>query len=77
MHSLNSSLSNFFDCKPLFWESDCHARGVDYSYHVRTNVSVRRVIIFGISVHNIQHGEVLFFFSVCVWKRLLNFMKRR
>ena len=29
--------------------------------HVRTNMSVRRGIIWGISVHNIYKGEVLIF----------------
>ena len=38
--------------------------GVDSSYHVRIDVSVRRGIIWGISVHSINKGEVLFFSSV-------------
>jgi hypothetical protein len=38
--------------------------GVDSSYHVRTNVSVRRGIIWDISVHNIHKGVALFFFGV-------------
>jgi hypothetical protein len=39
-------------------------QGVDQSYHVQTNMSVERGIIWGISVYNIYKGEVLFFFSV-------------
>ena len=37
--------------------------GVDSSYHVRTNVSVRRAFIQGISIHK---GDVLIFSSVYI-----------
>ena len=33
-------------------------QGVDSSYNVLTNVSVRRGIIWGINVHSINKGEV-------------------
>ena len=36
------------------------SRVVDFSYHMQSDVSVRRGIIWGISVHNIHKGEVLF-----------------
>ena len=36
------------------------SRVVDFSYHIQSDVSVRRGIIWGISVHNIHKGEVLF-----------------
>ena len=36
------------------------SRVVDFSYHIQSDVSVRRGIIWGISVHNINKGEVLF-----------------
>ena len=38
------------------------------SCHVRINVSVRRGILWGISMHSIHKGEVLFFSSVYIWK---------
>ena len=38
--------------------------GVDSSYHVRTNVSVRKGIICGILVDSKLKGGVTFFFSV-------------
>ena len=41
---------------------------VDSSYHMRTNVSVGRGIIRGISVHNIHKGEVSLFSSMYIWK---------
>ena len=34
--------------------------GRDSSYHVGANVNVRRGIIWGISIHNIHKGEILF-----------------
>ena len=40
--------------------------GVDSSYHVWIKLSVRRGIIWGISVHTIHKIEVLFFFSVYI-----------
>ena len=36
------------------------SRVVDFSYHIQSDVSVRRGIIWGISVQNIHKGEVLF-----------------
>ena len=36
---------------------------MDSSFHVWTDVSVKRGIIWGISVHNMHMGEVLIFFS--------------
>ena len=42
--------------------------GVDFSYDICTNVSVRRVVIWTISVHIVRKGEVLFFSSVYNWK---------
>ena len=48
-------------CPGLF-----NVRGVDSSYNIRTNVSVRRGINRGIRVHNIQKGEVLFFSSAYI-----------
>ena len=41
---------------------------MDPSYYVQTNVSVRRGIIWGISVHRVHKGEVLFFSSVYIQK---------
>ena len=43
--------------------------GVDFTYHVWTNMSVRRVIIWGISVHSIHKEEVLFLSLVCTCKK--------
>ena len=42
---------------------------VDSSYHIRTNMSVRR----GISVHSIHNGVVLFFLQRVHLERLLEF----
>ena len=42
--------------------------GVDSSYHIWTHMSVRRDITWGMSVHNIHQGEVLFFSSVYIQK---------
>ena len=41
-------------------------RGVNSSYHICTNMSVRRGIIWGTSVYSIQKGEVLIFTSVYI-----------
>ena len=41
---------------------------MDSSYHVRINMSVRRNIIWNISVHSVHEGEVLFFFGVYIYK---------
>ena len=40
--------------------------GVASSYHVRTNVSVRRDKIWGSSVHGIHKGKVLIFSSMYI-----------
>ena len=40
--------------------------GVDSSYHIWINVSVRKGTIRGIGVHSIHQEEVLFFFSVYI-----------
>ena len=40
--------------------------GVDFSYHLRTNVSVIKGNIWGITVHGIHKGEVLFFSSAYI-----------
>ena len=45
---------------------------VDSPYHVQTNMSVRRTIVGGTSVHSILKGEVLFFSSVYVEKAIIN-----
>ena len=45
---------------------DKETHGVDSSYHVPTNESVRRGIIRGISVHRIYKGEELFSSSVYI-----------
>jgi hypothetical protein len=39
---------------------------MDSSYHGRTNKSIRRGIIWGISVHNKQKEEVLLFFCIYI-----------
>ena len=52
--------------KSMEW-SHTWAHGVG-SCHVRINVSVRRGILWGISMHSIHKGEVLFFSSVYIWK---------
>ena len=41
---------------------------MDSSYHVQTNLSVRRGVILGISAHIIQNEKVLYFFSVYILK---------
>lgn len=43
-----------------------HAQGVDFSYHVWTNVCVRRFIIQCNSIHTIHEGEVLFYSRVYI-----------
>ena len=49
--------------------------GMDSSYHVlQTNVSVRRGIIWGISVHNI-HKKEGFFSLVCAFKKAIKNFK--
>ena len=40
--------------------------GVDFLYHVQTNVSVRRGSIWGITAHTIHNGGVLFFSNVYI-----------
>jgi hypothetical protein len=44
--------------------------GVDSSYHIRTNMSVERGIIGGISIHSTYKGEV-YFSSVCTFKKAI------
>ena len=44
----------------IFVSTTLLSRVVDFSYHIQSDVSVRRGIIWGISVHNIHKGEVLF-----------------
>jgi hypothetical protein len=41
--------------------SECYPWGGGSTYHIRTNVIVRRCISSGISLHSILKGEVLFF----------------
>jgi hypothetical protein len=48
--------------------------GVDSSYNVPTNVSVRRGKFQGINVHSIHKGDVLLFLCVHL-ERLLIFLK--
>ena len=43
-------------------------RGVDNSYHVRTNVSIRSGIVWGISVHIVHKGQVFIFSIVYTWR---------
>lgn len=43
-------------------------RGVDSSYNVQANMSVRRGVTRGISVHSIYKEKVLFFYSVYIYK---------
>ena len=43
-----------------------NAQGVDSSYHVRINMSVRRGIIGGITIHIIHKEEVKFLSSVYI-----------
>ena len=45
----------------LFW-----TLGVDFSYHVQTNASVRRDIIRCTSVHSLHKGEVFTFSNVYI-----------
>ena len=40
--------------------------GVDFPNHVQIDVSVRRGAIWGISIHNIHQGEVIYFSSVYI-----------
>ena len=42
------------------------SKGMDSFYHVRTNVSVRNGIIWGMSIHSIHKEEVLFYSSVYI-----------
>ena len=46
---------------PLFILCSNRIQVMDSSYYVRTNMSVKMGIIWGISVHNIHNEEVLFF----------------
>ena len=41
-------------------------QGVDFLYNVQTDVSVRRGIIWGINIHIIHKGEVIFFFVMYI-----------
>ena len=50
------------------------ARGVDYSYHIRSNVSVERAIVQGISVHSKHKGEVLFSIG-CTFIKAIKYLK--
>ena len=50
-------------------------QGVDSSYHIWTNMSVRRGIIWGISAHSIDKGEVLIFSSLYIQKCYHLFLK--
>ena len=50
--------------------------GFDSSYHIWTNVSVRRGVIWGISVHGIHKGEVLFISSVYIEKGYLEYWSK-
>ena len=45
---------------------------VDSSDHIQTNMSVRRGIIWGISVHRINKGEAQIFSSVYIKKAIKN-----
>ena len=42
------------------------AQGVDSSYHLRINMSVKTCINWGISVHSVHKGEVLISTSVYI-----------
>ena len=44
---------------------------LDSSYHVRINVSVRRDIIWGISIHSMHKGGVYFFSNVYIYESYL------
>ena len=52
------------------------AHRVDSSYNIQTNVSVRRGFIWGINVHSIHKGEVLFFSSVYIQKGYKEFQSK-
>jgi len=47
---------------------DDYAQGVESLYHVQNNMSIRRNIIWGISVHSIHKG-LLLFYHVCTSKK--------
>ena len=49
--------------------------GLDSSYHVQINVSVKKGIIWGISIHNIHKGEVWFFPSAYILERQVRITK--
>ena len=59
----------------VFWWHDVHlpSWGLDSSYHIRTNMSVRMGVIWGTSIHKIHKGEVLVFSSVYLKRLLRNF----
>ena len=44
--------------------------GLIFSYPIRTNVSVRRGVIWGISVHNIHKGDIFQLCSVYIKKAI-------
>ena len=44
------------------------SHGVDSSYHMQTNMGVRKGNVWGISVHSINKGEVLFVFVMNIWR---------
>ena len=56
-------------------EMECllHHLGMDYSHHIRINVSVIRGIIWDISAHSLHKGEVLFFSSVYIEMVIIKF----
>lgn len=57
---------NDWFCASVMWLRQ--APGVDSSYNVQANMSVRRGITRGISVHSIYKEKVLFFYSVYIYK---------
>ena len=52
----------------LFGRCKRQARWLDSSYHIQTNVSERRGIIWDISIHSIRNGEVFFQYSLYISK---------
>ena len=51
------------------------AQGVDCSYHIQTNVSLRRSIVQGIIVHNICMRERYYCFLVCTYEKAINIVE--
>ena len=48
---------------------------VDSLHHVRTNMSVSKGISWGIRVQNFRMGELVFFFQVCIFKKVMKILE--